>query len=176
MNRKKRLFLLIPILIVVMLSFLSKSSSKKGGNLPMFNLLNEKGQVVNSKDLPLPMVLFFYPKNNTPVCTKEACSFRDHLDLFTKHGVNIVGVSNDNMISHQQFKEQYNLQYPLMTDINGEARKKLGVSKFLGVVEGRVTFVVNEEGKIIHIFNSPMQSEKHVEEALKALGIENSDK
>ena len=176
MKQKKRLLFVIPILFIAMLSFLLKSSSKKGGDLPTFNLLNEKGEVVSSKDLPLPMVLFFYPKNNTPVCTKEACSFRDHFDLFTTHGVNIVGVSNDNMASHQQFKEQYNLQYPLMTDINGEARKKLGVSKFLGVVEGRVTFVVNEEGKIIHIFNSPMQSEKHVEEALMALGIQNSEK
>ena len=142
-----------------------------GDKLPDFNLINEAGETVKSHDLPLPLVLFFYPKNETAVCTKEACYFRDYFSEFKENGVTVIGVSKDGIKSHQSFKSHHQLPYPLMSDIGGNALKILGATKFLGVVSARVTLVINKEGEIIHIFNSPIQAEQHVMQALQSLGI-----
>lgn len=139
--------------------------------LPSFKLLNAKGTWITSDELPKPVVLFFYPKNNTPVCTKEVCAFRDHFATFREAGVAVFGISNDSIASHEQFSKSYGLPYELLSDPSGQVSKLLGVRKMLGLFPGRVTFVINEEGKIIHIFDSPLKAEQHALEALKALNI-----
>lgn len=168
--------ILIPSFIVVVIiglfvNFEDNMNIKVGDKLPSFNLINETGKTIQSNELPLPLVLFFYPKNETSVCTKEACYFRDHFVAFKENGVNVIGVSKDDLQSHQSFKSHHQLPYPLMSDIGGKALKALGATKFLGLVSARVTLVINKEGEIIHIFSSPIQAEQHVMQALESLGI-----
>lgn len=144
---------------------------KVGDQLPHFEIANELGELVNSAELPRPLVLFFYPKNNTMICTREVCHFRDHFKLFADNGVAVFGVSSDNEKSHQNFIGKHDLPYSLLSDTTGMVRSLFGVKSFMGLVQGRVTYIINKEGEIIHIFSSPLQAEQHVNEALMALGI-----
>lgn len=153
-------------------SFGGESGVKVGEKLPSFELLDSLGKRINSSDLSKPVVIFFYPKNETAVCTKEACHFRDYYKEFREKGVEVIGVSKDSPESHGSFKSAHQLPYPLYTDEKGDALEKLGFSKTLGVISARVTLVINKEGEIIHIFNSQIQAEQHVTTALKSLGIE----
>lgn len=166
---------ILAFIAVVAIGFTVKSKDdmkiKVGDKLPNFSLINENEETVQSTDLPLPLVLFFYPKNETSVCTKEACYFRDYFSEFKEYGVNVIGVSKDDLKSHKSFKTHHRLPYPLMSDTGGAALKILGASKFLGLVSARVTLVINKEGEIIHIFSSPIQAEQHVMQALQSLGI-----
>lgn len=115
------------------------------------------------------LVLFFYPKDFTTICTKEACMFRDAYQDFLDNGANLIGISGDDNESHKNFKERYNLPYRLFTDENNELRKRLGIKKTLGLIQGRETFILNKELKLIHRFNSQFNAEKHVQEALKVI-------
>ena len=117
-----------------------------------------------------PLVLFFYPKDNTPVCTKEACTFRDHHSDFTNLGTQVVGISGDSAGSHVGFRDRNDLPYTLLSDGSGEARKLFGIKKTLGLFDGRVTFVIGSDKKIVTAFSSALNAEKHVREALTAAG------
>lgn len=115
-----------------------------------------------------PLVVFFYPKDNTLVCTKEACSFRDAHASFEGLGVEVVGISGDGAASHQAFKAKHRLQYKLLSDTHGEARRLFGVKKTLGLFDERITFVVGSDGRVLTAFSSAMNAKKHVQEALAA--------
>ncbi|MGF1510883.1 MAG: peroxiredoxin [Myxococcota bacterium] len=115
------------------------------------------------------IVLFFYPRDNTPVCTQEACLFRDSYDGIQAADAVVLGISNDPESSHADFRARHQMPFDLLTDPNGEWRKAFRVSTTLGVIPGRVTFVIDKEGTIRHVTNNQLSAQRHVDEALEAL-------
>jgi peroxiredoxin Q/BCP len=148
------------------------SKIKEGDVIPNFKLKNQHGEQVSISDFlgEKSLVLFFYPKDDTPGCTREACSFRDHYEAFLDAGAEVIGISGQSVESHKNFAQKHNLKYQLLSDEGNQVRKLFGVpADLFGLFPGRVTYVADKTGKIIYIFNSQMQVEKHVEEALKVL-------
>lgn len=146
-------------------------SIEKGEKIPQFELKNQEGNLFNSDEVigKKPAVIYFYPKDFTPGCTKEACSFRDSYEDFQEAGAEVIGISNDSEKSHAKFAKKYKLPFVLLSDANGRVRKKFGIKKsLLGLVPGRETFVVNAEGEIIFKFNS-LDASKHMSKALNAI-------
>jgi peroxiredoxin Q/BCP len=121
------------------------------------------------------VVLFFYPKDNSLVCTKEACAFRDAYENFVAAGATVVGVSRDSAESHEQFASQHRLPFLLATDADGALRQAFGVPKTLGLIPGRVTYVIDRQGVIRHVFNGQFAADRHVREALDAVRALSSD-
>ena len=115
------------------------------------------------------VVLFFYPKDNTAVCTREACAFRDSYEKFTEAGATVVGVSGDSADSHQQFADKHRLPFLLATDADGAVRRAFGIPKTLGLLPGRTTYVIDRAGVIRHSFSAPFAADRHVQEALQAI-------
>jgi thioredoxin-dependent peroxiredoxin len=136
--------------------------------MPTFTLSDQDGASVESAALlgKGPLVVYFYPKDNTPGCTMEACAFRDQYDVFANAGAEVVGISSDRASSHQKFADRYRLPFVLLSDPKHAVRKAFGVGKTLGVLPGRVTFVVDASGIIRHTFSSQLQPLNHVSEAL----------
>jgi thioredoxin-dependent peroxiredoxin len=116
------------------------------------------------------VVLYFYPKDETSGCTKEACAFRDSYEVFKEHGAEVLGVSSDSVESHKKFAANHNLSFPLLSDPHGDLRKAYGVPTTMGVIPGRVTYVIDKTGVVRGIFNSQVHPEQHIDEALKMLG------
>ena len=116
-----------------------------------------------------PIVLFFYPKDDTPGCTKEACAFRDEFEGFRKLGAEVIGISSDSVESHRSFAEKHNLPFVLLSDEGGKVRRLYGVPYSLGLFPGRVTYVIDTEGVIRHVFSSQLGATNHVKEAFEAL-------
>jgi peroxiredoxin Q/BCP len=116
------------------------------------------------------IVIYFYPKDNTAGCTREACNFRDQYEVFKESGAEVIGISSDSVKSHTNFANKHNLNFILLSDQQGKVRKLFGVpANFFGLIQGRVTYIVNKEGKVVHIFNSQLNIDKHISEALKVL-------
>ena len=115
------------------------------------------------------VVLYFYPKDETLGCTKEACAFRDSYDTFRDQGAEVLGVSSDSVGSHKKFAENHNLSFPLLSDSDGRVRKDYGVHSTLGFLPGRVTYVIDKEGVVRFMFESQLHPEQHIAEALKSL-------
>jgi peroxiredoxin Q/BCP len=111
------------------------------------------------------VVLYFYPRDNTAICTAEACAFRDAYEDFTQAGAVVIGVSADSAASHQDFAQKQRLPFLLLSDSDGAIRKAFGVTNTLGLVPKRVTFVIDKQGVIRHAFNSLFTADKHVQEA-----------
>lgn len=147
---------------------------KVGEPLPDFKLPDQDWNDLKSDELiGEPFVIYFYPKDDTPGCTKQACAFRDHFADFEDHGVRVIGVSPDTPEAHRRFKEKYNLPFTLLSDTNRSVQKAFGVSSSLfGLLPGRVTFVFDEQGRLIHEFSSHVNMEKHVEESLEAISAQ----
>ena len=116
------------------------------------------------------LVLFFYPKDGTPICTKEACAFRDSYEQFAAAGADVIGVSADSDERHRAFSRQHKLSFPLISDADGSLRKAFGVQKTMGLFPGRVTYVIDGEGIIQHIFTAQFASDEHVRQALVGVG------
>lgn len=148
------------------------SAVKKGDIIPGFQLKNQHGNLVRISEYvgKKNLVLFFYPKDDTPGCTREACSFRDHYEAFQDAGAEVIGISGQSVESHKNFAQKHRLTYQLLSDEGNKVRKLFGVpSDLFGLLPGRVTYIANQQGKVIYVFNSQMQVEKHVEEALNVL-------
>ncbi|HMP08142.1 MAG TPA: peroxiredoxin [Lacipirellulaceae bacterium] len=130
-----------------------------------------QGRVICLSDLfgAGPVVLFFYPKNDTPVCTREACAFRDSYEEFVAAGATVVGVSSDSAESHEQFVARHRLPFLLATDSDGALRRAFGVPRTLGIFPGRVTYVIDRQGRIRHVFSAQFAAGRHVREALEAV-------
>jgi thioredoxin-dependent peroxiredoxin len=144
-----------------------------GDLAPDFTLRSQSGEEVSLGDFvgkKRAIVLFFYPKDDTAGCTKEACSFRDEHEQFGNLKAEVVGISSDSVDSHQRFVEKHGLPFDLLSDEGGEVRKLYGVTNTLGLFPGRVTYVIDEEGVVRHVFSSQLQAARHVEEALETLG------
>jgi peroxiredoxin Q/BCP len=148
-----------------------KGRVKVGDTVPNFTLPSQVGEQVSRKNFigERPIVLFFYPKDDTPGCTKQACAFRDDYEGFGKLDAEVIGISSDSVESHRSFAAKHDLPYTLLSDEEGKVRKLYGVPNTLGIFPGRVTYVIDREGIVRHVFSSQLGVEKHVEEALKAL-------
>jgi peroxiredoxin Q/BCP len=145
---------------------------KPGDRAPDFRLLSQSGEEVDLLDYigRKPVVLYFYPKDNTTVCTKEACAFRDNLDEFAKiDNAEVIGISSDSVDSHKRFAAEHSLPFKLLSDEEGKVRELYGVPKTLGLLPGRVTYVIDRKGTVRHVFSSQLDYKKHVQEALRAL-------
>jgi peroxiredoxin Q/BCP len=149
---------------------------KIGSRAPAFSLSNEKGQVVKLSELKgKKVVLFFYPKDDTSGCTKEACSFRDGLQAIRRKGAVVLGVSADSVASHQKFSQKYTLNFPLLSDESKSMLQAYGVWKeksmygrtYMGIE--RTTVLIGKDGTISHVFPK-VKVEGHYEEVLEALG------
>ena len=149
---------------------------KEGNKAPDFTAKDQNGNKVKLSDLRgQKVVLYFYPKDDTPGCTKQACSLRDSNDVFTEKGIKVLGVSIDDENSHQKFISKYNLPFDLIADTDKKIVEKYGVwgeksmygRTYMGTL--RKTFLIDEEGKIVKIFDKVKVSE-HADEVLKAFG------
>ena len=147
-------------------------SLKIGDEIPSFVLKDQHGDEfkVDSIKGKKAFVLFFYPKDFTPGCTKEVCSFRDQYEDFTDLGAEVIGISGDGENSHKRFAEKYKLPFILLSDEGKKVRKLFGVKgSLLGLLPGRVTFVIDKQGVVRYIFEDQFGAEKHIEESLNIL-------
>lgn len=143
---------------------------KPGDTAPEFSLPDASGkQVALARFRGRPVVLYFYPKDETPGCTLEACAFRDQYEDFVDAGAEVIGVSSDSSASHEKFAARHRLPFTLLSDAEGAVRKRYGVPSTLGLLPGRVTFVIDGEGVVRHVFSSQLAATRHVSEALDAL-------
>ena len=143
---------------------------QEGDTAPDFDLPTDAGgQFKLSAQRGKAVVVYFYPKDDTPGCTAEACSFRDSYEEFSDAGAEVIGVSSDSASSHAKFAKRHKLPFTLLSDAKGEVRKKYGVPTTLGLLPGRVTFVIDKKGIVRHVFNSQLQATRHVSAALAAL-------
>jgi peroxiredoxin Q/BCP len=152
--------------------FSGKVGLAVGDRAPDFSLPDAEGKTVSLADFrgKKAVVLYFYPKDDTPGCTKEACTFRDSYEDFQAAGAEVIGVSSDSGESHQRFAKKHGLPFTLLSDTSGTVRKQFGVPATLGLLPGRVTFVIDREGIVRHVFNSQLSPAKHVSEALEIIG------
>ncbi len=150
---------------------MSQAPVKVGDRAPNFTLLNQLGTSVTLDSFigQKPIVLFFYPKDDTPGCTAESCAFRDRYQVFQDAGAEVIGISGDSSTSHAQFAQKHSLPFPLLSDTGNQVRTLYGVPATLFVLPGRVTYVIDRAGIVQHIFDSQLDFKGHVEEALKAL-------
>lgn len=148
---------------------------KIGDNLPRFSLPDQDGRNFNSTSLiGNPSVIYFYPKNDTPGCTSQACSFRDHFEEFTDAGVTVIGISSDSVKSHANFKKAYRLPFTLLSDPLKTVRRQFGVKgNIIGLIPGRETFVFDACGMLLFKFESQINFNQHVKKALKSLKVLN---
>jgi peroxiredoxin Q/BCP len=142
-----------------------------GDTAPDFTLTSQKNEQVTLSQFreKKNVVLYFYPKNETRGCTREACTFRDSYELFTDLGAEVIGVSADTVESHKAFAAHYSLPFTLLSDMDSRVRNLYGATSPLGIIPGRVTFVIDKKGIVRHVFSSQLQPEKHVEEARQML-------
>ena len=170
--------ILINITILVIPNFdisFPKDKMKKidtGDKIPSFKLQNQSGEwfdidsVVGKKNL----VIFFYPKDDSPGCTKQACYFRDQYEAFVDADAEVIGISSQSVNSHKKFAEKHNLSYTILSDTNNNVRKQFGVpTNMFGLIPGRVTYVINKNREVILTFNSQTNISGHIEKALEIL-------
>lgn len=177
-NRMKKLIIIGIVLIIGIMGFkiFSKPEINKGlkvgDSVPSFELLDQNGNLFESSSVigKQAVVIYFYPKDDTPGCTKQACKFRDEFETFSSLNVKVIGISKDSVDSHKAFEEKYQLPFTLLADIKSEVRKLFGVPKSaLGILPGRVTYIIDKKGVIQYIFDDMMHAEKHIEVAIKFL-------
>ncbi len=173
---KRNKFLILAVLLLVAVFLTGNMDKEKGievgDKVPVFSLQDQNGELFSIENYrgKKAMVIYFYPKDDTPGCTKEACRFRDSYEDFKSLNVKIIGISADDVKSHQGFSEKYNLPFTLLADTQNEVRKLFGVKKnIFGLIPGRVTYVIDKNGTVIHIYDNMLKAENHIDEALKIL-------
>jgi peroxiredoxin Q/BCP len=144
---------------------------KVGDKAPDFTLPSQMGDNVTFSEFfgKKNIVLYFYPKDESRGCTKEACSFRDSYDVLTNLGAEVIGVSSQSVESHKSFASHYGLPFILLSDAGNKVRQLYGVPSTLGIIQGRVTYIIDKKGIVRHMFSSQIHAELHVEEAVKIL-------
>jgi peroxiredoxin Q/BCP len=142
-----------------------------GDLAPDFTLPDQSGTPVRLRDLVgrKNIVLYFYPKDETPGCTIEARAFRDSYEQFNAQDAQVVGVSSDSVRSHRRFVQRHNLPFLLLSDADGTVRGLYGVEKTLGLLPGRVTYVIDRTGVVRHVYSSQLRATRHPREALLVL-------
>ena len=145
---------------------------KIGTMLPEFTLLDQHNQKVSPYQQigKKYIVVYFYPKDDTPGCTKEACSFRDNYDRFDDLNAVIYGISSDGVEDHKAFAEKYNLNFSLLADVDGKIRKAFNVpTNLLGMIPGRVTYVFDMDGKCVEVLDSQLNFNLHIDESIRVI-------
>jgi peroxiredoxin Q/BCP len=144
---------------------------KAGDKAPDFTLPSQAGEPVRLYDrlAERVVVLYFYPKDDTRGCTAEACGFRDSYEAFADAGAEVIGVSSDSVGKHASFAGKHELPFTLLSDQGGRVRKSYGVPATLGVLPGRVTYVIDRDGTVRHTFNSMTNIGQHISDALKTV-------
>ncbi len=142
-----------------------------GQKAPTFTLKDGSGRVCSLEALggSGPVVLFFYPRDESPICTREACAFRDAYEDFVAAGATVVGVSSDSVEAHRRFAEHQRLPFTLLSDPDGKTRKAYDVQPTLGLIAGRATFVIDGTGIVRLAFSSQFQAVGHMEQALQTV-------
>ncbi len=142
-----------------------------GQPAPDFELDSNTGERVKLSALrgEKVAVVFFYPRDETPVCTRESCAFRDSHEDFVDAGAEVIGISSDSVGTHESFAAKHRLPFKLLADPRGAVRKSWGVPRSLGVMPGRVTYVVDKRGVVRHSFSSQLNVLKHVRDALEVV-------
>jgi len=142
-----------------------------GDQAPDFTLPSSSGEPLTLSELcsRRTVVLYFYPKDDTPGCTVEACGFRDRYEAFAEAGAEVVGVSSDSVGSHERFANRHQLPMKLVSDSDKKLRALYGVRATLGLLPGRATFVIDRKGVVRHVFVSQLRVGKHAEEALEVV-------
>ena len=148
-----------------------KDKVKVGSVAPGFTLPSQTGEMVSLKDFlgRKSVVLFFYPKDDSPGCTREVSAFRDYFEDFGKLDAEVIGISSDSVESHKRFAVEHDLSFTLLSDEGGNIRRLYGVPKTFGLFPDRVTYVIDREGVVRHVFASQLNVARHVQEALTAL-------
>lgn len=137
-----------------------------GNAMPDTSLVGPDGPVQLRDRIGKPLVVYFYPKDETYGCTKEACKFRDQYEDFVSAGADVIGISRDDATSHAKFRDHHHLPFTLLSDPGGKVAASWGVKDNLGFIPGRVTFVFDKTGVVRHRFESAVRFGKHVDEAL----------
>ena len=142
-----------------------------GDKAPDFTLPSQSGEQVRLQDRlgQGVVVLYFYPKDETSGCTREACAFRDSHEVFTDAGAEVIGVSSDSVDKHASFATHHKLPFTLLSDKGGKVRKAYEVPATLGFIPGRVTYVIDRDGTVRHVFNSMTNIDRHVKDALEVV-------
>ncbi len=158
------------VAILGLVSLPAAETPKVGDTAPLFRGLDQDGKVVSLLDFTgkQAVLLYFYPKDNTPGCTKEACGFRDRIDELKKQGVAVVGVSRDDAASHKKFIADHNLTFPLLADTDGTVTEKYGAGMPSRKMSRRISFLIDKEGKIVHVTDNP-SADKHLTEMKEAI-------
>ncbi len=138
----------------------------RGDAMPDTMLIGDAGPARLRDRIGKPLVVYFYPKDETYGCTKEACSFRDQYEDFVAAGADVIGISADDARSHASFRDHHKLPFTLLSDPGGKVAASWGVKKTLGILPGRVTFVFDKDGVVRHRFDSQLKFNQHVDEAL----------
>jgi len=143
---------------------------KIGDTIPFFTSIDNKGNSFEVRDyLGQPLVIYFYPKDDTPGCTIQACTFRDLYEDFKALGAEVIGISSDSLQSHQKFASRYKLPFILLSDGDKKIRTQFGVpNDFLGLIPGRATYVIDKNGIVQLIFDST-SAKIHIQKALEIL-------
>ena len=149
----------------------TKTKVTAGSVAPDFTLPSQSGEMVSLGDFlgNRAVVLFFYPKDETPGCTKEVCAFRDSFEELAKLNAEVIGISSDSVESHRGFAEKHNLPFTLLSDEGSKVRERYGVPSTFGLFPGRVTYVIDTEGIVRNVFSSQVGVERHVQESLDTL-------
>lgn len=145
---------------------------RTGDKVPSFELSDQNGNRFNIDNVlsKRSLVIYFYPKDETAGCTKQACAFRDNYQAFKDAGAEVIGISADSEESHGSFADHHNLPFILLSDKDNEIRNLFGVpADLLGLLPGRVTYIIDKEGLIKYIFNSQMRIDKHISESLRII-------
>ena len=144
---------------------------KVGDKAPDFTLPSQMGDNVTLSEFfgKKNIVLYFYPKDESIGCTKEACSFRDSYEELTNLGAEVLGLSGQSVESHKSFATHYGLPFILLSDKDNKVRELYGVPSTMGIIPGRVTYIIDKKGVARHIFSSQTQAERHVDEAKRTL-------
>ena len=171
-----RFYLIIYLLLFVSYLTFHKNNTmneiKIGSTIPSFTLPDQNGNLfdINSVLGKKNLVIYFYPKDDSPGCTAQACSFQDQFEVFKEADAVIIGISGQSVESHKEFALKHRLTFTLLSDEGNKIRKQFGVpTNLLGLIPGRVTYVGDKSGKVIYMFNSQTQATKHVDEALRIL-------
>jgi peroxiredoxin Q/BCP len=155
-------------------------SLKTGDQVPYFSLKDQDGNILEISEYlgKKKLVIFFYPQDGSLNCTREACYFRDLSDVFEEADAIVIGISSQSVESHKEFSEKNRLKYALLSDTGNYVRKLFGVpGKVFGLIPGRVTYVADRSGKIVYIFDSQTETQRHADEALKiCLLLKKTDK
>lgn len=142
---------------------------KVGDQAPDFALPDQNGHIVRLADIKNKSnaVIFFYPKDETPGCTAESCSFRDNYAGFKAHNTQVIGISDDDAQSHDRFIKKHSLPFPLLSDVDGKVRKLYGVKNTFLIIPSRITFLIDRHGIVRHMVSGNLRIERHISETLE---------